>query len=338
MNRRKLRFFGTLLSKSRSRTYRSKIRTYSFGATLCFLVIAVLLLAFWPRYKIFTLDISTEIAGFIVVDPRFSLWELADATIYLNPISEQPDYKDLKEFSFLQLEKGVSVTVQRHGLGPLNIRLTFPDNETQQLLGLELADLQSVGTIVRSDGESIDLESWASITVRFGNQPKVLPFRGFLTVGDDVANLVDSILLGGSVAVVEEKLLTRGHYIAGEEILNPGDRVRLLNSDRKPVPMDGFLRGEPPPDAFSEPKNALHLTAHGKADHARVDRFGSAGFEVLTKPWTRFVNDPVLAVVFAVIAGLALLLEVFFKLLEIHKKIAASALESRQHQRIQDAD
>ncbi len=338
MNKRETRFFGVLLNKSRLRIHHSKIRIYLFGITLGVMLAAVLLLAFWPRYKIFTLDTNTEIADFIVVDPRFSEWELAGSTVYLNPFSEQPDYKDLDRYSYLQLNKGASVTLQRHGLGPIHIKVSLPDNETAaHLFGSESAKLQSVGTISYKDGESIDLKSWASITVPVNMQPRVLPFRGFLTVGDDVANQVDSILLDGLVAVVEEKLLSRGHYIAGEDVLNPGDRVRLLNLNRKPVAMDGFFRAEPP-DTFSEPENAFRLTAHGKADHARVDRLGSAGFEVFTQPWTRFVNDPVLAIVFAVIAGLALLLEVFFKLMEISKVFGVSTVEPRHPDRKQDND
>lgn len=284
----------------------------AFGA-LVLLLVGVLVIAFWPRGKIFTLDISTEIVSFQITDPLFSEWDVAGAALWLDVFSDEVTEAALAEGAMLVLNPDVRVELQRHGVGPLRIKLECIDC--------------IIGTIEREDAPSIALRDWAVLKLPLANKPVVLPFRGVLNIGDDVARSVDSILLQGKVSVVEEKLFTRGHYTAGEETLDPGDRVQLWQRNKAgetvPGRLDGFVRAEPE-QQFSEPVNALNLLAHGQADYARVERFGSAGYEIRTQAYVRFLNDPVLGVLLAALASLALLLEFFFKIVEFARAVDES--------------
>ncbi len=281
-----------------------------FAVFFLIVLLGILLVAFWPRHKIYTLDISTEIVSFVITDPRYSEWDLSGASAYLDPFSDMAS--ELEEASFLELNRGVKVELQRHANGPLRIKLERNEG--------------SVGLVGTPEGNRLELDSWVVFKIPMDEVPLVLPFRGFLTIGDDVASLVDSILLTGRISIVEEKLFTRGHYTAGEEVLDAGDRVQLWSYDstasgRSASRLDGFVRASPHADA-SEP---LKLIAHGQADYARIKRFGSAGYEVRTQAWVRFINDPILGVLFAVLASLALILELFFKLIELRKTMPIAA-------------
>lgn len=261
------------------------------------------------RHKVFTLELLTETVSIDVVN-TVSEWNLEGADLYTDRFSENPSLENLGEFSSLYIDSCqdltnltgcVNVTVQRQGVGPMRIRL--------------LSDMESVGHVSLSDGSIIPLGSWATVVIPITSSPKVLPFRGTIIAGDDVASEVDSILLGGKLSVVEEKLFSLGHYTSGEEQIAPGDRVTLLTREEEKPTLDGFLRAEPA--EFSEAANAMLLIAYGNADHARVDRYGSAGFKFKTYLWARFVNDPVTSGFFAVLALVALLLEVFSKAREL---------------------
>jgi hypothetical protein len=279
------------------------------------LLLGVVLVAFWPRNKIYSLDISTEVAGFVITDPRYSEWDLSGAAVWLDPFEDSPTIGTLEQGALLALNSDVRVELQRHGVGPIRIKL-----ECQGC---------TIGSIQSDDHEVIPLDEWAVFKLPLNDAPLVLPFRGYLSIGDDIASRVDSILLQGMVSVVEEKLFTKGHYTAGEEALDPGDRVQLWVRDseggKDPSRLDGFVRAEP--HNFSEALNALQLVAHGQADFARVERFGSAGYEVRTQPWMRFVNDPVLGILFAALASLALIMEIFFKMIEFKKSLSESSAQ-----------
>ena len=304
------------------------------GIVLLLLFALVLWLAFWPRGKIYTLDISTEVISFVIADPLYSEWDISGGDLYRDPFDDANIIQGLGDFSVLSLNKYVSVEVQRHGVGPVRIKLS--------------CDGGSIGRVEDENGNAYALGEWALITQPLVDKPLVLPFRGHLSIGEDVASLVDSILLGGTISIVEEKKFTRGHYTAGQETLDRGDRVQLwvnrspkemrsnshpgcgtdeqINENKMASRLDGFVRAEPA--SFSEAVNALQLIAHGKADFARVERLGSAGYEVRAQSWVRFVNDPVLGALVAGLATLALLMEIFFKFLEFRK-----ALNARQERR-----
>ncbi|RLA44226.1 MAG: hypothetical protein DRQ97_11685, partial [Gammaproteobacteria bacterium] len=183
------------------------------GMVLLLLFVLVLWLAFWPRGKIYTLDISTEIISFIIADALYSEWDISGGDLYRDPFDDTDVMRGLGGFSVLSLNKGVSVEVQRHGIGPVRIKLS--------------CDGGSIGRVQDDNGNTYALGEWALITRPLVDKPLVLPFRGHLSIGEDVTSFVDSILLGGTISIVEEKKFTRGHYTAGQETLDRGDRVQL---------------------------------------------------------------------------------------------------------------
>jgi len=284
---------------------------------------SIIFLALYPREKIFTIDVFTEVVSFQITDPKYSEWNIGGASIQTDFFDESGEAILLAPFSRLEPSKGVEVQLQRHGVGPVYLKLTCSGG--------------SVGRVDIGDGKYIDLGDWVLITIRADAKPKIFPFRGTLDIGDDVSVGVDSILLDGKLSIIEEKLFTSGHYTAGQEVLISGDRVQLwknktISSDnnsnrscntvqsnnhsgkkRVRSELDGFIRTEPEKN-YSEPVNALNLVAHGKADYAEVNRFGSAGYEVKVHPLTRFVNDPILGIVFGVLTAFLILLEVVSKI------------------------
>ena len=278
---------------------------------LIIFVIALLvvgLLVVTDREKIFTLDVSTEVVRFSVTDPLLSEWMIGNARLIDNPFSQDSEGAVLGDHSVLMLNTGTQVRMQRHGVEPARLLLTADKPA-------------SVGRIEDADGRSTVLGEWALLLVEVSGQPLVFPFRGTLTAGDDVAIGVNSILLSGTVSVVEEQLLGNTHYTAGVEDLDPGDRVQLWLQDQ-PVAgapalatVDGFIRAEPM-EGFSSPANALALVAHGQADFVQVERLGSAGYQVRASHWARFLHDPLLAAAAAAITLLALLLECSSKCIE----------------------
>jgi len=282
-------------------------------------LLVVTLLAMWDREKIFTLDVSTEVVQFSVTDPLLSEWMIGDARLIDNQFSEDSEGKSLDEHSVLLLATGTKVRIQRHGIGPTRLLLTSDAGA-------------SVGRIEDDEGRSSTLGDWALLLIDNRSQPLVFPFRGTLTAGDDVAIGVDSILLSGTVSVVESQLLGNTHYTAGVENLDPGDLIQLwrqsvsfvarfipVTVDVIPATVDGFIRIEPK-EGFTDPANALVLVAHGQADYIQVDRLGSAGYKVRASRWARFLYDPLLAAVTAAIALLVLLLEFSSKCIEFTKQ------------------
>ena len=275
-------------------------------------LLVVVVLVMWDREKIFTLDVSTEIVQFSVTDPLLSEWMIDNTRLIDNAFSEDEEGTILDDHSILFLNTGTQVRVQRHGVEHTRLLLTADDKA-------------STGRIEDAEGRSTELPDWALLLVEARGRPLVFPFRGTLTVGDDVSIGVNSILLSGTVSVVEEQLLGRTHYTAGIEDLEPGDRIRFLRHDltaagtHVPATVDGFIRVEPA-KGFSEPANALMLTAHGQADFVQVDRLGSAGYQINAPRWARFLHDPLLAAAIAIIGLLAMLLGFSSKCIELMER------------------
>lgn len=270
-------------------------------------VILVIVLVMMNRNKIFTLNVITEIATFTVTDPVLSEWKVGKPRLIDDPFTTDQQGRLLGENATLILETGTHVSIQRHGVEVVRIRLSRQNQ-------------QSVGRIQDTDGNDIKLGDWAVFLVDTDSKPLVLPFRGTLIAGEDVTIDVDSILLSGAVSVIEEQLLGETHYVAGVEKLDPGDRVQLFSNDGTktdvPTTVDGFVRAESR-GGFSGPVNALSLVAHGQADYVRVERLGSAGYVIHAPRWARFLHDPLLAAATAIITLLVLLFEFTSKCIEL---------------------
>jgi len=266
-------------------------------------LVLVLCLVLPDRPNIFTADASTELVTFTVTDPTLSQWELGGARLLTNPLQPAAEAGVLQPDTVLDIAPGTRVRLQRHGVGVLRIEL-----EARRGGGSK-----SVGTLNDPAGGVRRLGDWALLLVEIEGRPRLLPFRGRLTVGDDVATGVDSVLLSGTVSVVEEQLFGRSRYVAGSGTLDAGDRIQFWARNGKtgtlePAVVNGFVRAEPM-TGFSEPLNAMRLVAHGQAEYVQVERLGSAGYRIRAQHWARFVNDPVLAALTAIVALLILLIE-----------------------------
>jgi len=272
------------------------------------ILLVVVLLVMWDRENVFTLDLSTEVVQLSVTDPLLSEWMIGNARLIDDPFSEDSEGAVLGDQSVLMLNTGTQVRMQRHGLEHTRLLLTA-DNAA------------STGRIEDASGGSIMLGEWALLLVEGSRLPLVFPFRGTLTAGDDVTIGVNSILLAGTVRVVEEQLLGNTHYTAGAEALDPGDRVQLWrdaktdSGTRVRATVDGFIRIEP-----AGPGNALSLVAHGQADYVQVERLGSAGYQVRAPRWARFLHDPLLSATTAIIGFMLLLLGFSSKCIEIARQ------------------
>jgi len=296
-------------------------------------LITVLGLVLQNRSHIFTLDVITEIVAFTTTDPVLTAWDLgATSRLYDNPdpFAENETGRKLEPNAQLIIHDGTRVDMQRHGTGVIRVQLTRDDaarpidriersgtaekRSTDRIGQSDAAKEHSIGRIEQSD-TAIELNDWAVLQVEPAGTPALFPFRGTLTVGYDVAAGVDSVLLSGTVSVVEEQLIGNTHYTANAESIDAGDRVQLRRKPKKdespPVlaTVSGFVRAEPA-TGYSEPIDALNLVAHGQADFVQVDRLGSAGYKIRATRWARFLHDPLLAAGTAIVALFALLVEV----------------------------
>lgn len=284
-------------------------------------IVLIMLLVLWDRDKIFTFEIATEVVSITITDPVLSHWPIGSAKLQDDPFDEN-DSRVLDAFSLLTISPGTQVRIQRHGLRTVRIRLHKDEGK-------------SVGRITPPSGDAVELGDWALFGITPDQAPVVLPFRGQVQVGEDVSPGVDSVLLNGDISVIEAQAIGRTHYVAGSQRLETGDRVTpmhatgLLRQKLSKASMDGFLRIEPA-QGFSDPADGLLLVAHGEADYVQVDRLGSAGYEIRASRWARFLHDPLLAAIVAIMTLLILLIEFSSK--------CAGLLKPAQHARSSDGD
>ncbi|PPI84483.1 hypothetical protein KEHDKFFH_09420 [Marinobacter maroccanus] len=257
------------------------------------------------RDRIFTLDAVTETASVVTSDGAFSEWRVGGANLHKSPFATKDSAILLPESAYLLIHQGTRVDIQRHGIQ--DVRLTLSRTE------------KSVGSIVSPDDVDRLLGNWASLTVSSDDRPFVWPFRGTLVVGDDVSSGVDSVLLQGTVNVLEEQLVRDTRYSAGTSELDRGDKVGFWKQPEgekhEEAIVEGFFRIEPTnQERFTEALNAIQLVAHGSADHVKVERLGSSGYQIRATNWARFLYDPLLSF----FAGLGAL---FFAAIEIYSNV-----------------
>ncbi|MCB1800122.1 MAG: hypothetical protein KDI82_00395 [Gammaproteobacteria bacterium] len=279
----------------------SAIGSFSIRSVeLTFVIVLVMLLVLWDRAKIFTFEIATEVVSITITDPVLSHWQVGRATLLDDPFDDAGS-RVLDEFSLVTITPGTQVRIQRHGVQEVHVRL-------------QRADGESAGAITPSTGDAMKIGEWALLRIVPDKLPIVLPFRGLLAVGEDVGPGVSSLLLSGDISVIEAQAIGRTHYVAGNQRLESGDRVIPMHAETllRPGPtkasMDGFIRVEPA-QGFSDPTDGLLLVAHGEADYVQVDRLGSAGYEIRASRWARFLHDPLLAAIVAIMTLLILMIE-----------------------------
>jgi hypothetical protein len=277
------------------------------------LVLVVLGLFLDSRDHIFTVNAVTETASLVTTDGAFSEWRVSGASLLTDPFATTADEIELPENAYLLIRKGSEIDLQRHGTRAAKITLRAKDGR--------------VGSIVMPDADDRVLGSWASLSIVADGRPLVWPFRGLLRVGDDVTSGVDSILLSGTVNILEEQLFRDTRYNAGATELDRGDRIRFWKHATGRAPkeavVEGFFRIEPSnQESFTEPQNAIQLIAHGGATFVNIERLGSSGYQIKATRWARFLYDPLLAF----IAGLGALL---FAAIEVYSNIREMIRDAR---------
>lgn len=288
-------------------------------AALCLALLLVLGVA-WAfldnRENIFTVDALTEIVSVETSGEAFSGWLVGGGRLLENPLASSDTARALPPDTYLMIQSGTLVTVQRHGIRAVRIRLENPG--------------ASVGTLDVPGDPSVALGGWAVVLVTPESSPLILPFRGRLTVGDDVTSGVDSILLSGSVGVLEEQWIPGSRYNAGTTVLDRGDKIRFVNEvsehETEQAIVDGFLRVEPvDQERFTEAINGIQLMAHGVASYVKVERLGSTGYQIMAHRWARFLYDPLLAFLAALGALLFAAAEVYSRSREIFLQLGGKA-------------
>ncbi|UZD67069.1 hypothetical protein [Marinobacter sp. AN1] len=277
-----------------------------------FLAFALLLAAVGAlcedRDNIFTVEATTETLSLVTSDEVFSQWFVGGGRLMTDPLASSDDSVLLPADTYLNISRGTEVTVQRHGIQALRIKLQNPSGP--------------LGTLNSVEPLETTLGSWAVVIFEPELTPLILPFRGVLTVGDDVTSQVDSILLSGSISVLEQQWIRNTRYVAGNTTLDPGDRIRFWDESDgngpKQAVVEGFIRVEPTnQERFTEALNAMQLIAHGAASYVQVQRLGSTGYQVYAHRWARFLYDPLLASLAALGAVLFAALEIYSKSREI---------------------
>ncbi|MGM0569545.1 hypothetical protein [Marinobacter sp.] len=260
------------------------------------------------RDNIFTVQAVTETLSLVTSDEVFSQWLVGGGRLMSDPLASGDEAILMPEDTFLNIGRGTEVTVQRHGIQALRIKLQNPEGP--------------VGTLDAPEPVQAQLGNWAVVIFEPELTPLILPFRGLLTVGDDVTSRVDSILLSGSINVLEQQWIRNTRYVAGNTTLDPGDRIRFWNdaggNEPEQAVVEGFIRVEPAnQERFTEAVNAMQLIAHGAASYVQVQRLGSTGYQVHAHRWARFLYDPLLAFLAAAGALLFAALEIYTKCRDI---------------------
>lgn len=273
------------------------------------LVVLVALAYFDSREHIFTIDADTERVTILFVDPNPFAWQVGSGRIMKDPWEDEMASKRLPEFSSLTIASNTEVVFQRHGIRDLTLILRNPGG--------------SGGVLSVDNGsENQRLGEWTLLKLSPATRPMVLPFRGQLTVGEDVAQDVDSLLLKGTISILEAQLVRATRYSAGIFSLDRGDRVsfwhRRSGQDDLAAAVQGFVRVEPSDqEAFTEAVNAMQVIAHANANYARIERFGSLGYEIRAPKWARFLYDPLLAAIAALGAVVFAAIEIYSRACEM---------------------
>lgn len=273
----------------------SSINTFKISLFILIASAAITLVTI-DRKWIFTINAITETVEFTVTNNDKDLfeWNIGSSNLIYHPEADNDHGTELGNDAKLKLTENTKVTINRQGIEKIHINIKSKTND-------------SAGSI-DNQGKVTRLGKQAIFTIHINEKPLLLPFIGRLTTGDDVADGVDSILLSGTVSVMEEQLIGRARYVVNIEKLDAGDRVQLWSRDHTETTSYGFIRADST-KGVSNPINALTVIAHSQADHAQVERFGSAGYKIYAPQWARFLHDPWLVAATSIITIIVLLLE-----------------------------
>ena len=267
--------------------------TYSPRQLKVLVIISMMLIVsflfFSGRENIFTISGQTESISLTFTSNQLNKWDISGASLLRDFNDFEPKHLTQQEVYFSPAQ-GASAIVSRK----LN-------RSTEEIFIVISKDEGSVGEIETESGIE-KLGSYIEISIPLV-QARIFPFVGALSIGEDVAVGVDSVLLSGTVKIIEQEFLSKGRYIAGEYNLDRGDRVELFMDDEllQASQVKGFMR-------FTK-DNPIDITCHGVGEVVKVERLGSAGYAISPSVWARLAKDPFITAVTSLFATLLLLME-----------------------------
>ena len=244
------------------------------------------------RENIFTINVTTEIAHLKITNSALTEWTIPEGKYYDDPFTETPK-GNIALGSTLNLEPGTEVEIHRNKNNIMTIVLRHEN--------------KMIGTLQSSSDTHI-LKDWAILSLTTKKMIQLLPFQATLTLGNDVGVGTSSIMTEGKITIVEKQLWGGERYTAGENELDPGDKIKLMRKNKTAI-VSGFIR-------ITDDAN-LKIVVHGIADFAKVERLGSSGYSIKPSLLARVINDPLLSALTVILGLLVLLVELFSQLKNI---------------------
>lgn len=242
------------------------------------------LVLFLPRENIFTVKAKTDVASIKLVKSHLNQWDVSDAILITDPLEGTRKKLDSLD-AFLLLNEATEARFTRE----------------RGYITLVLSNPISLGSI-DTPSQQFDLATYAELIIPLEGD-RIFPFEGSLVLGEDVAVGVGHILHEASLTIVEQQLFKQARYKAEEYTLESGNKLELFSDDSHEAPAVGmgFL-------TLSE-QEGLKVVSHGRAEVARVERLGSAGYDISSSIWSRLLNDPLVAALTTLLATLFLSME-----------------------------
>ena len=290
--------WAQLFGKIRRRR-RGEINFKPWQVLLLFVILAFLSYALLaPRDNIVTVEAITETASYTVTNAELSRINIHRARLVTDPLSVSAEQYIASIDSELRVHEGTRVRLTKRE-GARKAYLTLVSNDG------------SVGQVINS-GEVLELGPWASLEFDTADdefEPIVIPFRGSLSLGEDVAVGVAAILLSGSVSIAEEQLgvFNQERYLLQRSEFEQGDRIQIKpRTSEGNVVSDGFLR--------ISGQAAATVVAHSSNCEVHIVRFGSGGYKITPSAWVRLTSDPGLSWLTALLGILLLSIELILAL------------------------
>ncbi|MFC1520330.1 hypothetical protein ACFL6Z_11530 [Pseudomonadota bacterium] len=246
-------------------------------------------LFFSGRENIFTVSGQVESVTLTFASNQLNKWNISGASLLKGFNDFEPQRISQQEVYFSPAEGATAMVSQTLSI------------EMSEIFIVVSRDEGSIGVIETEDGIE-NLGVYAEFRIPL-EQARIFPFVGAISLGEDVAVGVESILLNGTIKIIEQEFIGKGRYVAGEYSLDRGDRVELFQDDKlqHTSQVKGFMR--------LSKGNPIDIISHGVGEVAKVERLGSAGYAISPSVWARLAKDPFIAAVTSLFAILLLLME-----------------------------
>ncbi|WP_448140318.1 hypothetical protein [Sphingopyxis fribergensis] len=281
------------------------------GLVLLFFVAATL-----RREPIVEFEAETAIVTFAVTGGNEASWNLPAKTAKFMRIEGDEPVDEVRRLGVgpLVLPPNTKVTIIRLAGEPLDIRIDaidskrppfLIDGETGRMLLPVHANIRVSGDVSGS-GECAAvlpqtafraagaMEVGANISEDAFDEADQL---SGLSEADFASRFVQPALLAGSATILGRTLLTGEPYPADTLVLRRGDVLQLAAPGTIPKEAGSFL-------VETAACGALYVRGVQLADHAAVQRLGSAPSPVKLSVWQMITGDTVVSVAVAIFAGL----------------------------------